>query len=242
MGIKSVLAAGVVGLAASAASAGLVVTGEYTGTFNGFDEITLKLVGFTGADDVPGNAINSIAGTFSAVGAGAVLSVPGSTSLWDDLTLNATFNLADPGVPPGRSSNPPVSKINFSGLATASGFVRTPNTSTPTSFGGISVDDGWFTNDTTALLKPGPDDDAGDPDNDNLVNEEILAIIFVKKGTDAAYGVTFTGQYNSEALPGQPQIVPAQGEGSIVVLIPEPASMSVLGLGALGLLGRRRRA
>jgi hypothetical protein len=213
--MKSVLAAGVIGLAASAASAAIVVTGTETGLYGGFSEITFKITSI-GAGEI---AVNSIQGTFTGIGTAPLISLPGTTlTLWRNNALNTTAD-------PGNAYTPPHSGFNFDSQTGT--WSRTPNAAEVTSFSGTA-----FTSDNTAFLKPGPDDDAG-TGGDNSINEEVVAIIFVKGGP-GQFGVSFSGSYNSQTVQDAPVTFQA--------LIPEPATAGLMSLGALGLLARRRRA
>jgi hypothetical protein len=211
----------------SAAHAGVIVTSSRgPSAASGWDEITFTLTGYNGADAtfVGVNRINSLSGTFTAVGSGAVLSAPGTASAFRNLTTNG---LANDGTK-GDDYNPPRSYVNFDSTINDTlntPFSRTPSGVTPTSF--TSGTGGWFTSTTDNYLRlidttVGP--------NDDEVSQTLVAQIYVTPGAD----VSFTGLYNSDASN-------SQAVSFSSVLVPEPAAIGLLSMAGVSLLRRRLR-
>lgn len=227
--MKGLLFAGIVGLGmASSAQGALLVSSTRTPApgFAGFDLIEFHVAGYTGPDNVPGNTISGLEGIFSA-SPGAELSVSGTESTsttptsvgWRQRTTNNSTNVSQPG---------PRSFLNFEAWANGPATGRTPaDDNTPTSFGHT-----WFTTGTGdadgTRLRP-VDTSVGA--NDDGFDQTLLAKIFVTSGGN----VSFSGLYNSNAGLGQPLVFSSAP-------VPEPAAFALLGIGALGLLSRRRSA
>lgn len=220
-------------LMANAAKAGVIVTvtripynsGTGVGVYdNGnYDEIDFTISSFNGADNTEGPVVDhgtnpaqllDLIGTFSAVGTGAVLAVPGDNTstdkgYWEKFINGQTtpgnaiasfVNLAD--------LNPVNVSRSGSGTQTTSGSKLTDIYGTSASLSGE-----WFSTSP-----------------DGVQAGTLLASIFVTPGAD----VSFNGEYATYDT-----ITPFKAV-TFTSAVPEPASLSLLTLGALGLLSRRR--
>jgi hypothetical protein len=204
---------------AGAAQAALIIESTRTGTnVNGFDEITFRIAGYTGANatstgspsdpnDGGTDTISGIQGTFAAVGAGATLSVPGTAATFRNGTTNADGTVRE---------NPPKSYANFD--STAGTFTRDPATAVPTTVTGT-----WFTADSTLRLR------AADITPADEFEQTLLAQVYVTPGAD----VSFDGVFNSYVGTSQPLSFTS---------VPEPAGLALVSLGVGAALLRRRRS
>jgi hypothetical protein len=205
----------------AAAEAALLVSAQRTGTnINGFDEITFSITGYTGANatstgsptdpnDGGIDTVSGIQGTFSAIGAGAELSFPGTTTT---VIRNNTTN-----VDGTTRENPPKSYANFDSAAGT--FTRTPNDATPSSLNGT-----WFTADSTLRLRPTDITVGG---TDDGFDQTMLAQVYVTPGAD----VSFDGVFNSYVGTSQPLTFTSVPEPGVF------AGLAAVGL--LGLRRRR---
>lgn len=205
-------------IAGGHAQAGATFSATRTGTnINGFDEITFLVTGFNdvGSPDAStaGNGITSLQGTFTAIGTGAELAVPGANEAQArSRTTNTDFEARE---------NPAESYVNFDTVVlTAGDFARTPlNDPTPTAFKGT-----WFTTGSEFFLRPTNTPDSLDLDN------TILAQVYVTPGAD----VSFSGLFNTATgATGVNQPIS-------VTSVPEPTTLGAMTAGALAVLARRR--
>ena len=234
--MKRLFASGMIALGfATAAQAGLVITSSRASVSKGngnYDQITFTLTGLNGTDTQTGPSgqpasVILVKGTFSAIGSGAVLAVPGDGTTTDDgywenfitsarggqhILINndtaATFSYAASDV---RLPNLVPQDTSRTGTGTATmdstGAAATIN-GTSSAFTGD-----WFANAGSAGVAP----------------TATLAQIYVTPGAD----VTFNGFYSTWSSNNAPVTFTSIG-------VPEPAGISLLATSVGGFLLRRR--
>jgi autotransporter-associated beta strand protein len=208
----------------------------------------------------PGTVILSGTGSFS-----------GTTTVNSPSTLGGTGSLAGPAVvasgatlaPAGTSTTPAHSPLTLTGGAALNGTVRL-NIAASTSVGaptsGITtpgsgtydeiVYGGTLSGAPTLVLtdsgyKGSADALSGDkfwlvdglPSSSSTPGSAVPTGLFGTTITDSA-GVSFLLTYN---IPGDPEASGNDVLATATVSTPEPAALGLLGIGALGLLARRRR-
>lgn len=188
---------------------------------NGFEQITFRVIAATAPNLIRVNsndpaddqdAISTLDGTFSVVGGSLALSTPGTAIQFPGRTTNASDFEANGDAP----ANPPRSFVNYS--ATAGTISRSPDANLASSIDGV-----WFTTAFSQWIRP------IDTTPLDGFEQTMLARVFVTPGAD----VSFSGLYQSyNSVDG------ALSFSSV----PEPTTLAVLGLGAGGLLRRRRSA
>ncbi|HEV2689014.1 MAG TPA: hypothetical protein VGV35_10675 [Bryobacteraceae bacterium] len=239
--MKLFFASGIVALvAATAAQAGLMITSSRASVSKGngsYDQITFTLTGMDGTDTQTGPtgqaaSVILVKGTFSAVGNGAVLAVPGdgtTTPTTDDGFWENFITSARGG------QHVLVNNDTSATFTYAASDVRLPNlvpqdtsrtgtgTSTIDSTGSAATINGtssaftgdWFANAGSAGVVPGP--------------SSTLAQIYVTPGAD----VNFTGVYSTWSSNNAPVTFTS-------ISVPEPAGVSLAASALVGILLRRR--